>query len=83
MTPSVLPTAGVVSGATGGTGRAAASDAATTAPGCDPSVIATITSASISGTSSSYAAPVVVDATGAADSSTRPDVDSGITSIAD
>ena len=82
MTPSVLPTTSLVSGAAGGTGRAAASSAATTAPGYDPSIIATITSVSVGGTSSGYIVLTVVDATGAADSSVRLDVGSGITSIA-
>ena len=80
MTPSVLPTTGVVSRAAGGTGHAAASGTTTIAPGYDPSVIATITSASIDGTSFGCAAPVVVDTTGAPDSSVHPSI--GSTSVA-
>jgi len=72
---------GIISVAAGGMGRAAASGIATTAPGYDPSIIATITSASIIETSSGCAVPTVVDAMGVADSSARPDVCGGIASI--
>jgi len=72
---------GIVSRATGSTGCATALDADTIAPGCDPSIIATITSTFVGGTSSGCDAPAMVDTTSAADSSARPDVGGGITSV--
>jgi len=82
MTPSVLPMAGVISRAVGGTARTAASGTATTTSGYDPSIIAKITSTSIGGSSFGCATPTVVDVTSAADSFACSDVGSGITSIA-
>ena len=82
MTPLVLPTSGVISGAVGSMRHAAASGVATTASGYDPFIVATITSTSIDGTSSGCAVPTVVDASGVADSFAWPDVGNGITFIA-
>ena len=80
-TPSVLPRTGVATGAAGGAEPTAASGTTTIASGYDPSVAATITSASVGGTSSGCAAPAVVEAIGEADSSARTNIGSGITSI--
>jgi hypothetical protein len=55
---------------------------ATMASGYDPAVVSTITSASVGGTLFGCIVPTAVDAIGVATSSARPDVGSGITSVA-
>ena len=81
MGPFILPMMGVVSGAAGSTGCAAASGTTTIASGYDPSIIATIIATSVGGTLSSCTTPAVVDTTSAASRSTSSDVGSEIASI--